>query len=244
MCCDSTVCFPCAGRLQRSAASRQPDRGGSGPYTIGGTVTGMTGTGLVLQDDGGDNLTITKAGTFAFAKSITSGGAYLVTVVTQPTGPAQSCAVTGGSGTATANVTTVAIACTNAAVNATIGVTVSGLTGSGLVLQDNGGDSLTVPTSGSYTFKTPVTGAYSVTVLTQPISPNQLCTVASGSGTATANVAGIAITCVTASRSAATSPASSAPASFCRTIRATTTPSLQTAPSHSKPNFPRAPPTL
>jgi hypothetical protein len=182
----------CSG-LPKAAS---PTGGGTGPYTIGGTVTGLTGTGLVLQDNGGDNLTITKAGAFTFAKSITSGGAYLVTVVTQPTGPAQSCAVTGGSGTATANVTTVAIACTNAAVNATIGVTVTGLAGSGLVLQDNGGDSLTVPTSGSYTFKTPVNGAYSVTVLTQPTSPNQLCTVASGSGTATANVTGIAITCV------------------------------------------------
>jgi hypothetical protein len=159
-------------------------------------VTGLTGTGLVLQDNGGDNLTIAKAGTFTFAKSITSGGAYLVTVVTQPTNPAQSCAVTGGSGTATANVTTVSIACTNAAVNATIGVTVSGLTGTGLILQDNGGDSLTIPSSGSYTFKTPVTGAYNVTVLTQPTSPNQLCTVASGSGTATANVTGIAVSCV------------------------------------------------
>ncbi len=188
----SLVLAACSGQPQ--AAS--PTGGANGPYTISGTVTGMTGTGLVLQDNGGDNLTIPKTGTFTFAKSITSGGAYLVTVVTQPTGPAQSCAVTGGSGTATANVTTVAIACTNAAVNATIGVTVSGLTGSGLVLQDNGGDSLTVPTSGSYTFKTPVTGAYSVTVLTQPTSPNQLCAVASGSGTATANVTGIAITCV------------------------------------------------
>ncbi len=182
----------CSG-LPKAAS---PTGGGTGPYTIGGTVTGLTGTGLVLQDNGGDNLTITKAGAFTFAKSITSGGAYLVTVVTQPTGPAQSCAVTGGSGTATANVTTVAIACTNAAVNATIGVTVSGLTGSGLVLQDNGGDSLTVATSGSYTFKTPVNGAYSVTVLTQPINPTQLCTVASGSGTATANVTGIAVSCV------------------------------------------------
>ena len=198
--------FPCAvtlllASLMLTACSglpktASPAGGGTGPYTIGGTVTGLTGTGLVLQDSGGDNLTITKSGTFTFAKAITNNGAYLVTVVTQPTNPAQSCAVTGGSGTATANVTTVSIACTNAAVNATIGVTVSGLTGSGLVLQDNGGDSLTVPSNGSYTFKTPVTGAYSVTVLTQPISPTQICTVASGSGTATANVTGIAVSCV------------------------------------------------
>jgi Galactose oxidase, central domain len=162
--------------------------GGTGPYSIGGTVSGLNGTGLVLQDNAGDNLTVTKNGAFTFATSIASGGAYAVTVATQPTNPAQSCAVTSGSGTATANVTTVAVACTNAVVNASVGVTVSGLTGTGLVLQDNGGDSLTIPASGTYTFKTPVTGAYAVTVLTQPVTPNQICTVASGSGTATGNV--------------------------------------------------------
>src|SRR5580658_8306013 len=108
---------------------------GTGPFTIGGTVTGLTGTGLVLQDNGADNLAVKASGSFTFATSIATGGAYLVTVATQPTNPAQSCAVTGGSGKATANVTTIAIACTTAATNATIGVTVSGLTGSGLVLQ-------------------------------------------------------------------------------------------------------------
>jgi hypothetical protein len=169
---------------------------GTGPFTIGGTVTGLTGTGLVLQDNGADNLAVKASGSFTFATSIATGGAYLVTVATQPTNPAQSCAVTGGSGKATANVTTIAIACTTAATNATIGVTVSGLTGSGLVLQDNGGDSLTIPKNGSYTFKTPVTGAYNVTVLTQPINPTNICTVASGSGTATANVTDIAVSCV------------------------------------------------
>ena len=141
---------------------------GTGPFTIGGTVTGLTGSGLVLQDNGADNLSVKASGTFTFATAIANNGAYAVTVATQPTNPAQSCAVTGGTGTATANVTTVAIACTTAATNATIGVKVSGLTGTGLVLQDNGGDSLTIPSNGSYTFKTPVTGAYSVTVLTQP----------------------------------------------------------------------------
>src|SRR5580658_3826611 len=86
---------------------------GTGPFTIGGTVTGLTGTGLVLQDNGADNLAVKASGSVTFA--------------TQPTNQAQSCAVTGGSGKATANVTTIAIACTTAATNATIGVTVSGL---------------------------------------------------------------------------------------------------------------------
>jgi hypothetical protein len=188
----SLVLTACSGAPK--AAS--PTGGGSGPYTIGGTVTGLTGTGLVLQDNGADNLTVTAAGPFTFKTSVANGGPYAVTVVTQPTNPAQSCAVTGGTGTATVNVTTVAIACTTAATNATIGVTVSGLTGSGLVLQDNGGDSLTIPTNGSYTFKTPVNGAYNVSVLTQPTGPSELCVVAKGSGTANANVSGIAVACV------------------------------------------------
>jgi Galactose oxidase, central domain/Kelch motif len=183
----------CSGVPHNSSPSG--NNGAGGPYTIGGTVTGLTGTGLVLQNNGGDNLAVTAAGSFTFKTAVASGAAYAVTVVTQPTNPAQSCAVTTGSGTATANVTTVAVACTTAATNAKIGVTVSGLTGKGLVLQDNGGDSLTVAANGSYTFKTPVTGAYAVTVLTQPITPAQLCSVANGSGTATADVSNITVTC-------------------------------------------------
>jgi hypothetical protein len=169
--------------------------GGTGPYSIGGTVTNLTGTGLVLQNNAGDNLTVSAAGPFTFATKVASGGTYAVTVATQPTNPAQSCAVTGGSGAATANVTAVAVTCTNAATKATVGVTVSGLTGTGLVLQDNGGDSLTIPANGSFTFATTVNGAYAVTVLTQPTGPAQLCTVANGSGTATANVH-LAVSCV------------------------------------------------
>ena len=48
----SLVLTACSGQPQ--AAS--PTGGTTGPYTIGGTVTGLTGTGLVLQDNGGDNL--------------------------------------------------------------------------------------------------------------------------------------------------------------------------------------------
>ena len=188
----------CSGVPQ--SASSNGGSGGSTTPTIGGTVTGLSGTGLVLQDNGGDNLTITASGTFTFKTALSNGAAYAVTVLAQPSSPTQNCTVTGGTGTATANVTTVAVNCVTAAVSAKIGGTVSGLTGTGLVLQNNGGDSLTITASGSFTFKTPVTGtgAYAVTVLTQPTSPNQLCTVTSGSGTATADVTNVAVNCVLA----------------------------------------------
>jgi hypothetical protein len=123
-----------------------------------------------------------------------------VTVFTQPTTPPQTCSVTGGTGSSiTANVTSVTVTCSTNTVTATIGGTVSGLvTGTSVILQDNGGDSLTVTANGAFTFKTAVTGptdAYAVTVLTQPTSPNQICTVTNGSGTASANVTNVAVNC-------------------------------------------------
>ncbi len=166
-------------------------------YTIGGTVSGLSGSGLVLQDNGGNNLTVSANGSFIFTAAITSGGAYSVTVLTQPSSPTQTCSVSSGSGTATANVTNVQVTC--AAPTYTIGGTVSGLTGTGLVLQNNGGNNLTITANGSFTFSTAITsgGAYKVTVLTQPSSPTQTCTVANGSGTATANVTNVQVACTT-----------------------------------------------
>ena len=98
----SLVLAACSGLPQSSTST-----GGSGTgagFTIGGTVTGLTGTGLVLKDNGADNLTVSKSGAFTFPTSVASGAAYAVTVASQPTNPVQSCAVTGGSGSATANV--------------------------------------------------------------------------------------------------------------------------------------------
>ncbi len=168
-------------------------------YTIGGTITGLTGTGLVLQDNGGNNLTVAAGATsFTFTTAIPSGSTYSVTVLTQPTNPTQTCVVTNGSGTANGNVTNVAVTCST--VTYTIGGTITGLTGTGLVLQDNGGNNLTVAAGAtSFTFTTaiPSGSTYSVTVLTQPTNPTQTCVVTNGSGTANGNVTNVAVTCST-----------------------------------------------
>ena len=97
-------------------------------YSIGGTVSGLVGTGLtnslVLQDNGGDNLTVSANGGFTFATKIagcngstsasgvssTSCGVYSVTILTQPLG--LTCTVSNGSGTATGNVSNVLVNCT------------------------------------------------------------------------------------------------------------------------------------
>jgi 6-phosphogluconolactonase (cycloisomerase 2 family) len=164
-------------------------------YTIGGSVTGLSGT-LVLQDNGGNNLTVTTAGNFTFSTQLASGAAYSVTVLTQPSG--QTCTVANGSGTVSANVTNVAVSCASSSTGLTIGGTVSRLAGSGLVLQDNGGDNLTVTANGSFTFKTSLAAgaAYAVTVSTQPSSPTQYCVVTNGGGTvASANVTSVMVMC-------------------------------------------------
>ena len=146
-------------------------------YSVGGTVSGLSGT-VVLQDNGGDNLSLTASGPFTFATPLASGAAYSVTVKTNPSG--QTCTVSAGSGTvASANITNVAVSCSNA-VGYSIGGTVSGLSGT-VVLQDNGGDNLSLTANGPFTFATPLAGgaAYSVTVNTNP--SGQTCTVSAGS---------------------------------------------------------------
>jgi len=163
-------------------------------YTVGGTVTGLSGS-VTLANNDGDSRTITADGAFTFNTAITGGGAYAVTVSTQPS--AQTCTVASGSGNvAAANVTNVAINCvTN---TFTVGGTVSGLTGAGLVLRNNGADDLAVAANGGFTFATQVAsgGAYNVSVQTQPSNPAQTCTPASNTGTVAVAVASVTVTCV------------------------------------------------
>ena len=195
---------PCLLMLTILALAILPTCGGGGSattpppatYTIGGAVSGLSGAGLVLQDNGGDSLTVNGNGNFTFSTPITSGGTYKVTVSTQPSG--QTCTVANSSGTADANVTNVQVTCA-AIVTYTIGGTVSGLSGAGLVLQDNGGDNLAIGGNGSFTFATPIDSGetYSVTVYIPPTAPLQACMVANGSGTANANVTNVAVTCST-----------------------------------------------
>jgi hypothetical protein len=82
-------------------------------YAIGGTVSGLAGSGLVLQNDSGNDLAIAADGPFVFTTQLATGAAYAVTVKTQPTNPAQTCTVSRGSGNvAAADVADVAVACT------------------------------------------------------------------------------------------------------------------------------------
>lgn len=92
----------------------------SGPFTIGGTVSGLnSGASVVLQNNGGNNLTQSANGGFTFSSTIAAGSPYIVTVLTQPTG--QTCTVQNGSGTANGDVTNVAVSCSTTSGPAVVG---------------------------------------------------------------------------------------------------------------------------
>lgn len=169
-------------------------------YAVGGTVTGLAGSGLVLQDNNGDDLSVTASGAFAFSTAVASGQPFSVAVKSQPTSPSQTCLVTSGSGTVvSSDVTTVGVSCTTNSY--TVGGTVSGLSGSGLVLQDNLGDNLSIAAGQStFVFGNKILSGvpYRVTVLTQPSSPSQTCTVDAGEGSVVASdVSSVSVSCVT-----------------------------------------------
>ena len=97
------------GKLTAGPAGA-PGAASGGSFTVGGSVSGLSGT-VVLQDNGGDDLSVAASGPFTFATKVATGAAYSVTVKTNPSG--QTCTVASGSGTmGSANVTSVAVSCT------------------------------------------------------------------------------------------------------------------------------------
>lgn len=68
-------------------------------YSVGGSVTDLQGSGLVLQNNDGDDLPIYNDGPFEFSTLLADGDAYKVTVKDHPASPLQACVVTDGTGT-------------------------------------------------------------------------------------------------------------------------------------------------
>ena len=137
-------------------------------YTIGGSVSGLLpGNSVSLVNNGTSDVTVSANGAYTFSSALASGSTYAVTAGNPP---GQTCSVTNGSGTvAGANITNVTVACS--AQSYQISVTILGSANvAGLVLQNNGGDNLSVTSSGTYTFSAPVPSQkpYAVSILTQP----------------------------------------------------------------------------
>ncbi|NMH60197.1 FG-GAP repeat protein [Alteromonas ponticola] len=83
-------------------------------YMVSGTVEGLTGQGLVIQNNGRDNLQVNQAGKFTFTDPLESKQNYEVTVLTQPSNPKQKCIVSDGKGAiASTHVSSVMVTCTS-----------------------------------------------------------------------------------------------------------------------------------
>ena len=182
--------------------------GGKANFTVGGPVEGLVHPGLVLTNNGGNDLPVAAGSTsYAFPNSIEYGEAFAVKVKTSPIhqtcvaierDPANGvCSPACGTAGQTATVSAPVFCSLNAF---TIGGKVSGLTADGLVLTNGtaGGTATIAKDATAFTFAATVKfgDTYGVTILTQPTG--QTCTIANGVGEmGDAKVENMQVTCST-----------------------------------------------
>jgi hypothetical protein len=164
-------------------------------YRLGGTIAGLSKTGLVLSD-GSDTYPVSAdATTFTLPTVVASGSNYRVSVQAQPA--ELTCTISNGEGTMpTGAVTTIDVTCASSSF--TLGGSISGLTKSGLVLTD-GADELSIAANAAQ-FSMPNALArssnYAVTIRKQPTG--EACQVSDGTGTMSGEVGTVRIACVAA----------------------------------------------
>jgi hypothetical protein len=162
--------------------------------SVSGSITGLTADNLILTDGYATLPVAANSTSFKFPTRLNEGYSYTVSVYMQP--DQETCTVANGTGViGTSDVTNVQITC---APNKLLGGTVSGLVGSNLILV-NGKDKVTLNAGATtFTFPTRVAegASYGVTVLQQPTSPSQVCTVTNGVNVmGTADVNNVQVTC-------------------------------------------------
>jgi uncharacterized delta-60 repeat protein len=107
-------------------------------FPVGGTVSGLEGTGLTLRDQ--QFLTLTPGnGPFTLSLPVQAGTPYEVTITAQPINPVQVCTIENGSGImGNAPVTNIAVNCVNPLPPGGLDTSFGG--GSGIVSTAFGGD--------------------------------------------------------------------------------------------------------
>jgi hypothetical protein len=180
--------------------------GGGEDVVVGGTITGLTKDSLVLQINGGSDLTL-KGGTQSFVFPFKSDTAFEITVKSSPPNATCTVAVGGKGSTSTFNLTNVQVVC--AIKTHKLSGTVTGLgNATGLVLI-NGADRRPVTpvaqaAADGSTVYPPVTvefapvaeeSPYGVTILANETGKS--CSVANGVGTmGETDITNVQVTCV------------------------------------------------
>ena len=67
-------------------------------YQVGGTVSGFRNDSLIIKNNGGDALTITKEGSFTFPTALADRRNFNISITKQPQNPPQACTVVNNSG--------------------------------------------------------------------------------------------------------------------------------------------------
>ncbi len=184
----SQTCTVTEGEGTLSATTTVVVTCSSESYTVSGTVVGLySGQSVTLQNNSGDDLTVSDNTSFSFTTKVAQGATYLVTVKTQPT--AQTCTPNLNSGVVSDNVSDVSIICSYTVY--TVSGSVSGLSGT-LVLQNNYGSDQTLTSDGSFSFQVASSAKYNVRAKTQP---NGKCVVSNGTGTTSADVDNVSVGC-------------------------------------------------
>lgn len=165
-------------------------------YTVTVMVNGLVDSleQLELQNND-DNLTISTNGNYTFATALSTGESYSIAVIKQPVNPWQTCTVTNASGSIdNNNISDVRVDCV---VNIlSVDMTVTGLTGTGLILQNNNTDDLAIDADGSFSYSVASGESYQISVLTQPGNPAQTCRIDNPGGmVANSNINNISVTC-------------------------------------------------
>jgi hypothetical protein len=168
-------------------------------FRVGGLLSGLAGEGLTLSLNETWELSPEANGDLTFNTAyLTDGTAYEVVVTQQPEGPNQTCAVENGQGViAGADITSMEIRCvTN---RYTVGGTLSGLNGTGLVLKMASSE-LALEQNGAFEFSDNLVEdgrLFEVTVAVQPVEPAQICSIENGGGMiAGSSYTGVIVDCV------------------------------------------------
>ncbi|TVQ92149.1 MAG: hypothetical protein EA397_07255 [Deltaproteobacteria bacterium] len=158
----------------------------SSAVTLGGSVEGLAGEGLVLElNEGEQRLSVPVGATdFVFQEPLRPGSTFAVSVYQAPEAPSQTCVVAGAQGQiGSEDVDDLRVLCeTNAYA---VGGTLEGLIdGSTLTLRLNDAHELDLTRNGDFTFPVELSdqASFEVEVFAEPTDPPQRCLVLDGSG--------------------------------------------------------------
>jgi len=161
--------------------SAKDERDNAVTFPINVEVSGLIQSGLILQNNDGDDLAISSNGAYTFKTLVPSRAKYVVTVKTPPAN--QACTVINGTGFAVGEIPAISVLCDSIEKTHSIGGTVTGLQqGDTVVLLNNDNESIEIKADGVFRFSTGAVVSSGYRVIVKKPPTNKICTVFKGTG--------------------------------------------------------------